>query len=475
VTTVARPARRVGRGVALPAAALVAGSLAVAGLSLLWPWALAFDPWAWLVWGRETGRLALDTTAGPSWKPLPVLFTTPLALAGDAAPALWLVIARAGGLLALAGTFALAARLAGRWAGIAAAGAMAFSPWWAFNTALGNSEGMLAAAVLWAVVAHLAGRRRAALVLVTAASLMRPEAWPFVIGYGAWLWRTRPEDRRAVVVAGAAIPLLWFGPDVLGAGGALDASHTARGVASEGSAKLEPIPALAVLADVAAVLTWPALVAAVIGAVAGGPSARAIAWLAAAWVAIVAAMTLAGYAGNPRYLVASAALGTTLAGVGAVHAATTIAGTLRARTARGRTAAAGALVLCVAVLAVTAGKLGEQADQLAWRARVTADFEPAIAAAGGRDRLVQCSRVRTNGGARTRVAWQLDLPSRDLDGPARRPAVVIRSRGGPGDEFDPPLTRGFLMLVLTPHWQVAADCGDAPQIGLDEPLEAGEG
>jgi hypothetical protein len=53
--------------------------------------------------------------------------------------------------------------------------------------------------------------------------------------------------------------------------------------------------------------------------------------------------------------------------------------------------------------------------------------------------------------------------------------VVIRSRGGPGDEFDPPLTRGFFMLVLTPHWQVAADCGDAPQIGLDEPLEAGEG
>ena len=32
---------------------------------------------------------------------------------------------------------------------------MALSPWWLFNTALGNSEGLLAAAVLWAVVAHL--------------------------------------------------------------------------------------------------------------------------------------------------------------------------------------------------------------------------------------------------------------------------------------------------------------------------------
>ena len=48
-----------------------------------------------------------------------MLFTTPLALFGVAAPALWLIVARAGGLLALAGAFALAARLAGRWAGAA--------------------------------------------------------------------------------------------------------------------------------------------------------------------------------------------------------------------------------------------------------------------------------------------------------------------------------------------------------------------
>ena len=71
-------------------------------------------------------------------------------------------------------------RLAGRWAGAAAVAAMALSPWWLFNTALGNSEGLLAAAVLWAVIAHLAGHPRAALALATAAALMRPEAWPFL-------------------------------------------------------------------------------------------------------------------------------------------------------------------------------------------------------------------------------------------------------------------------------------------------------
>ena len=188
------------------------GAVALAAVSLLLPWALAFDPQAWVVWGRDASRFALDTSGGPSWKPLPVVVTTPLALTGDPAPALWLVVARAGGLLALAGAWALAARLGGRVAGAAAAAVMAVSPWWLFNTALGNSEGLLAAAALWAVVAHLAGRRRAALALGTAAALLRPEVWPFLGLYGLWLWRREPgargavrrrRDRGAAAVAGA--------------------------------------------------------------------------------------------------------------------------------------------------------------------------------------------------------------------------------------------------------------------------------
>ena len=475
--------------------ALVAGAFAVAALSLLAPWALAFDPLAWLVWGRETGRLALDTTSGPSWKPLPVVFTTPFALAGDAAPALWLIVARAGGLLALAGTYLLAARLGGRWAGVAGAAVMALSPWWAFNTALGNSEGLLAAAVVWAVLAHLAGRPRAALALATAAALMRPEAWPFLAVYGIWLWRTREDARRAVIVAGALIPLLWFGPDVVGAGGALDASHTARGDPTPGSAKLESIPAFAVLRDIATVLTLPALLAALFAAFAGGPLARRIAAAAAAWIAIVAAMTVAGYAGNPRYLVAAAALGAALAGVGAVRAATAIAGAAGRRTrpshaapagaaARGRTpsafaapagaavrgrtpsafaAPAGAAVLVIAVLAVTAGTLRDQAADVAARADSAAAFDGVVAEAGGRDALTRCSRIRTSGAARSLVAWRLDLPMRDLDAPPVPPAVVIRAKWFYDGGLEPPLAPGYRTLVTTPSWQIVAACGPAPQ------------
>src|SRR3954464_2068018 len=91
------------RAAAVPAlglGALGAGCLALALLSLLAPTTPTYDPWAWLIWGREILHLDLDTQFGPSWKPLPVLFTTPLAIVPAAAPALWVAVARAGALAA---------------------------------------------------------------------------------------------------------------------------------------------------------------------------------------------------------------------------------------------------------------------------------------------------------------------------------------------------------------------------------------
>ena len=94
-----------------------AACLLLAALSLLGPSEPSYDPWAWLVWGREIGHLTLDTTGGPSWKPLPVALTTlfsPLSALDDRIPpALWVVVARAGALLALVLAFRLAGRLAG--------------------------------------------------------------------------------------------------------------------------------------------------------------------------------------------------------------------------------------------------------------------------------------------------------------------------------------------------------------------------
>src|SRR3712207_4644547 len=109
----------------------IAAALAVSALSLLYPSTPSYDPWEWIQWGRDITQLELNTNTGPSWKPLPVLFTTLFAPFGDAAPDLWLVIARAGGLLSLLMCFRLANHLvggrAGYVAGFVAAAAMALS------------------------------------------------------------------------------------------------------------------------------------------------------------------------------------------------------------------------------------------------------------------------------------------------------------------------------------------------------------
>jgi hypothetical protein len=480
-----RPAAVSPRSVAPRAALAIAAALALAALSLLRPWALAFDPQAWVVWGRDASRLALDTSGGPSWKPLPVVFTTLFSLAGSAAPALWLIVARAGGLLALAGTYALAARLAGRWAGVAAAAAMALSSWWFFNTALGNSEGLLAAVVVWAVVAQLAGRPRAALVLATAAALLRPEAWPFLGLYGLWVWRRHPRERVAVAIAAVVVPLLWFGPDVLGAGGALGASKAARGTASRGSAALADHPVLALLGDTATLFTLPVLVAALLAAVLGDRTMRVLAAGVAAWVAIVAAMTAGGYAGNPRYLVAAAAIACALAGAGVVLAARAVAATARGRgepdhaaraaatphaaaspAGRARHGAAhrwaaplAAAILAGAVLAVSAGTLGDQAGDVGRRAHAWGDLGRVIAAAGGRDALRRCGPIRTTSSGRSLVAYRFDLP---LHGLVARPAargVLIRTKWFYGEPMQPATPTGYRVLASARYFQVVGACG----------------
>src|ERR1700730_10726988 len=101
-------------------------ALTVAALSLLIPSTPSYDPWAWLVWGREIVHLNLQTTGGPTWKPLPVIFTTVFALFGKAQPDLWLVIARAGALMAAVMVFKISLRLA-RMLGPAPAGDSAAS------------------------------------------------------------------------------------------------------------------------------------------------------------------------------------------------------------------------------------------------------------------------------------------------------------------------------------------------------------
>jgi hypothetical protein len=431
---------------------VIGAALAIAAASLLLPWALAFDPQAWVVWGRDAAHFALDTRGGPSWKPLPVVVMTPLSLTGSAAPALWLIVARAGGLLAVAGAAVLATRLAGPVAGAVAAALMLLSTWWAFNTALGNSEGLLAAAVLWAIVAHLAGRHRAALVLLTAAGLLRPEVWPFLGLYGLWLWRSERAARPAVVAAAAVVVLLWIGPDLLGTGGLTSASRAARGEPSLGSAALEDIPGLAVLADAVDLLTIPAAIMAVVAVIAGPRVVRVLGAAAALWVLIVAVMAQAGYAGNPRYLVAAAGVGCVLAGVGVAR----VGELVRPRGDSVAVVVGVGVVIAAGVL--TVGDLRDQAKDVKARADRREALGALVDAAGGRAALTRC-RVRTAPDVRPLVAWTLDISMLGIDRPPQRPDVVIRWRPHGGGPVQPKLDpAGYRKLAHVPGWEAWAGC-----------------
>jgi hypothetical protein len=293
----------------------VAACVALAALSLLRPSAPTTDPWGWIVWGRETLHLSLDTSVGtPAWKPLPVLVTTPLALFGSAAPTLWLLFARAAGLMALVLSFRAGRRLAGPWAGALAALFVALSTAWVRALEHGYTEPLMVALALGALERHLAGRRLQALALGALVCLGRPEAFAFLLAYAAWSRRGLVPRWRAVALV-AMVPVLWLGGDWWGAGDPLHARHVAGHAAAHfsGSDAIGSVGALAgPLLVAAALLGW--------WRCRPEPSARALAGGALAWTALLAAMAQAGYPGSDRFMVLPAAAVCVLGGAGVVVA-----------------------------------------------------------------------------------------------------------------------------------------------------------
>ncbi|MBV9417524.1 MAG: hypothetical protein JO363_21240, partial [Solirubrobacterales bacterium] len=221
---------------------LAGAGLLIGAFSLLIPSTPSYDPWAWLVWGREIVHINLQTTGGPSWKPLPALFTTLFAVFGKAQPDLWLVVARAGAVVAVVMVFKIAWRLTrdllagldgfrGRlWlippamAGLIAAGSVVNSGGFISNNALGYSEGLATALGLIAVDSYLDGARQRAFIVGFFAALDRPELWFFWGPYGLYLFWRDPGARKLVVGLFALIPVLWFLPELWGSG------HLLRGV-----------------------------------------------------------------------------------------------------------------------------------------------------------------------------------------------------------------------------------------------------
>lgn len=437
------PGRRSRIGEGWQWAVMVAGSLVLAGVSLLvLPRGLGYDPWSWLIWGREIGHLSLDTRyAATAVKPLPIFVDILLAPAGSAAPALWLLVARAGTVLSFALAFRVARQLGGVLAGaVAVIGLALADEYLGPLTLVGMSEPLTAAAVLAAVDSQLRGHRRATLLFLVLAGLLRPEIWPATIGYCVWFGYTGGWWRR---VAGAflavAVPAPWFVIDWFGAR-QLSRSAEAATHQSQGGPLLSRVPGLATFTQTWGLASGPVVVAFLLGfAVAlitwrrtGRPGPLALLGIGViGWVSIDAVLAQLRWAtGAPRYLLPAA-------GVACVVAGCLVAEVFRPLCRRaGPLSGLACLLLGLALVAACVPRMADVADQVGvavegdQRQQVLQERLPgAIAVAGGRKAILRCRPVSVGPFDAPRVAWQLRVPVGSLE--TARGAVsgtVIESR-----------------------------------------------
>jgi hypothetical protein len=383
-----------------------------------------YDPWAWIVFGRElvVPGPGFSTVASTGWKPLAVLFTAPLALLGSAAPSLWLVVVRSAGLAALVLAFRLGARAGGPIAGTVAAIALLASSDWLRYLLAGNIEPLVVALVLGAIELHLRGRRDVAFLLGALAGLARPEVWLLVGVYAIYV---SLSERRWWPLA-LGIPgmfALWIVPDWLGSGDLLHTFHLARISAEPRNLQGTGDPALELLRGAGTIAPAPVWIGALCGVVFGwrtrDRTVAALAFVAAAWTLTTVAATAVGYPAVPRYLVVPVAICCVLAGIGVV-------GVVRlASRPRGRAVLAAVLVAVSAPFAVSrAVGLAHQSADAKARAQTLSALWRAVDRAQLRAPVARMHPVVKPGGLENGLAWKLDLRLADV-GRWFSPAVGI--------------------------------------------------
>jgi hypothetical protein len=443
-------------------ATAVAAALAALSLVVVAP-APSYDPWMWLLWGREVAEGGLDTRDGPAFKPLPVAVCALLAPLGQAAPVVWVLLVRTCALLAVWLAWRLGRRLAGGapLAGATAALGVLLCGRLLALSAAGAETALVLAAGLGAVEAWAAGRPRVAAACALACGLLRVEAWPFLVVFGAFVWRRRPEQRTAVALAAVLLPAAWLVPEWLGSGDLLRSGARAR-VPNPGQPALAAVPAFASLREAVKLPLWPLWlgVAALVGtSIRGAPRtarpALSVVGAGAAWLLVVAAMAQLGFSGEPRYALPGAAL---LAVAGAAGL-----GLAAQRPGRARLVAVGAAMLLAVPVALRVTDLPAvrtaQADQ--WR--LGNELADAVRAAGGRAAVLRCGTPYVGPLRGPLMAYRLHVRKESVepDAPPRPPGMVFRSALAEGEPPEPFAPRPFATVAQTSRWDVLAACRPA--------------
>jgi hypothetical protein len=431
-----------------------AGLLVVSLLILLWARTRpGFDPYGWLVWGRQTVAGNLDTNAAPSWKPLPYLFTAPFGLFGHYQLWLWMVTSLA---VSLAGAV-FAARIAyrltlgddsdQRWAAwvaaaFAAAAYFGISSYWHYMLSA-QSDPMIVTLCLAAIDCHLCGRHRWAFTLGALAALGRPEVWPFLGLYTIWAWVRVPSMRRLIVVELVLVVLLWFGIPALTSRTPFVAASNALG-SGRRLRNDRVFGTIGRFLDLnTAVLLLTALLGVVIAFVRRERVTLALAAGACAWVIVEIAFSLHGWPGLGRYMFEPAAVVVALAGAAAGRVL------IEARRVSRAVGWAGVALVAVIVAALVPPAVSrarsEHHDIVGQRVRTAeiGKLSGVVSSLGGPARLQRCGEPLTRLEYQTILAWTLHVNVASV-----------------GYKYSPAIASGRPIVLFTPRstggWRVQA-------------------
>ena len=303
-----------------------------------------YDPYGWLTWGYQSIHGSLDLGGAPSWKPLPLLFDVPYALAGRDALWLWMVtsvaVSLAGSIFAGRIAFAIVdsaagGRWSGRWARGPAIAAALFAGLGMYgiqdniNGTLDSymhyllsvqSDPMIVTFVLAAIDLHMQRHRRWVLVMLGLAALGRPEVWPALGLYMLWCFVRRRDLRGFIVIEIAVIAFLWFGIPWITNGRPLIASDLAQRSPRE----LHQNRIVGTIDRFKTLNLWPVWVLALLAVAWAGWRRRrtddqlvlGLAALVVVWLAVEVAFALHGFPAVPRYIFGPAVVAIVLGGIG---------------------------------------------------------------------------------------------------------------------------------------------------------------
>jgi hypothetical protein len=486
--------------------------LVLAAISLLFPSTPNYDPWAWVIWGREIVHLNLVTSGGPTWKPLAMIFTTLFAPLGSIAPDLWLIVARAGAIMAIGLMFTLAFRLtrtaitsaeapsrppvaatlgltqaiAPLLAGtIAAVGLLVLSQF-VYDEALGYSEGLLLSLTLLAILRHLDGAPLQAFVLGFGASLDRPEIWPLLGLYAIFLWRRAPESRRLVVALLVLIPPLWLLPDLFGSGSLVRGIQYAMYPHGAAQARcpfctevtntlwplvITPFKIGIVLLIAAATARFARALRRDGNVLRAGTriveSYGTVLALLAFGIAFClgeAVLTEAGFSGNNRYVFLGACM-IIVAGAVAWARGMTWLSRLLMRFTDGRLGIVAALPVSIAAFVAVSPthgawfiSPGPTLRALRYQAELREDLPRAVKAAGGATKLKACGTIASNPSNAPLLAWTLGMRIVQLQSLTGN--VLGQTRAVAGYPLEPsvPPSRNFHLIADIRTVRIFVDC-----------------